>query len=98
MAPANGAEPASADAIVPTARWSLRSNEDATITTSASAAALAPSVDQDTGDEPTETERVVLEIWREVLDVPVVRVRDDFFDLAHNNNFRLHKINVRSII
>ncbi|HEX5725658.1 MAG TPA: condensation domain-containing protein, partial [Longimicrobiaceae bacterium] len=31
---------------------------------------------------PTETERVVLEIWRDVLDVPEVGLEDDFFDLG----------------
>ena len=49
--------------------------------TSTSTADTLPS-EAASGREPTETERVMLEIWREVLEMPGVGLHDDFFDLG----------------
>jgi thioesterase domain-containing protein len=59
----------------------LAATEDATPAAVAAAAASASPATRDEGG-PTETERVMLEIWREVLQVADVGPHDDFFDLG----------------
>src|SRR5262249_9172971 len=71
---------------------SLRSNEAASLADGRGRACSAHDAEADAAAPRTATEKVIADIWQEVLGVPRVGVRDNFFDLGGDSVISLQFI------